>query len=130
MTTNHWEIPDEFSPWTLAEIYADLAARDQVCEALGVKPRRFHHWQMRGDAIKAPRPIRTLGNVHIYSLEEWRTWFDDWTNPEINGGAPARWDPSIKAKRLNPAQAGRPAPRASIFSYDLTCPTCHRKYEF
>lgn len=130
MTTNHWDLPEEFSPWTLAEIYADLASRDDICAALGVGRPRFRGWNVRKEQIKTPRPIRTLGGVHIYSLEEWRVWFDDWTDPQIHGAAHARWDPSLTAERLTPVQASRPSARQSVFTDNLTCPTCQRKYEF
>lgn len=65
----------DFQPWTLAQIYADLASRRDVARALNVSETRMASWLRYRDAFKCPRPVTRVGPTDVYSIQEWRDWF-------------------------------------------------------
>lgn len=66
---------DNFQPWTLAQIYADLASRRDVAIALNINERRLADWLRRRDVHNCPRPVTRVGPTDVYSIQEWRDWF-------------------------------------------------------
>lgn len=77
----------EFQPWTLAQIYADLGASSDVAFALNVRPRRMTNWIKDRDKLGCPQPIRQFGPTYVYSIQEWRDWYDKFLdkNPWLDG---------------------------------------------
>lgn len=88
MTPTNWfgeEEEDTPKPWTLAEIYADLGAIAEIIADLNINRHRMTNWIERQEHTKCPKPVARLGNVKIYSKQEWRDWFAAWNakhNPE------------------------------------------------
>ncbi len=85
MTTNWFNLDDDEPPrqekvWTLADIYDDLGTKKDVARALDVLNSRIAHWCQRRERIRCPEPVRILGGAEIYSIEEWRAWFEAWKN--------------------------------------------------
>lgn len=70
---------DDVEPWTLAQIYADLCSRKDISKLLNVNAHRVNDWIRRGDIINAPRPITRIGHIDLYSRQEWRAWFQRWS---------------------------------------------------
>jgi hypothetical protein len=66
---------EEYKPWTLAQIYADMAARGDLAVALNVLPRRVAGWIANREKNGCPLPIRTFGPTDVYSIQEWREWY-------------------------------------------------------
>lgn len=90
-------------PWSIAEVYADLGSRQDISRVLNVSPYRVNNWLVRRDEINSPRPVRRLGHVDVYSMQEWRDWFDRWcanraeddhrfANPKPHGSGEQFWD--------------------------------------
>jgi hypothetical protein len=116
VTTNFFDTDDEddYKPWTLADIYADLGSRIDICKALDVSRYRVNKWILRRERIKAPIPLNRVGNVDVYSVQEWKDWFKDWLNPGRRGRrANSKW---VDAKTHGAGQ--------NFFTYGTTCPTC------
>ncbi len=67
---------DEQKLWTLKDIYDDLVSRQDLPRALNVTPRRFVGWLDRREDLGCPMPIKRLGHVDIYSLQEWKDWYE------------------------------------------------------
>lgn len=77
--------------WSLADIYADLVTREEVAQGLDVRMPRLMAWIR--DHSSCPKPIKQAGPVYLYSMEEWRVWFDRWllahpNNKRVHGGKP------------------------------------------
>lgn len=66
---------EEYKPWTLAQIYADLGAREDIAIALNVDPRRVKGWIDRRETSRCPMPVFKAGKTHVYSISEWQGWF-------------------------------------------------------
>lgn len=66
---------EEYQPWTLAQIYADLAASGEVARALNVPPGRVQAWIRDRATNGCPMPIRMLGPTNVFSLQEWQDWY-------------------------------------------------------
>lgn len=66
---------EEFQPWTLAQIYADLGSSSDITLALNIRPRRFTNWIQRREELGCPKPIRKFGPTPVYSIQEWRDWY-------------------------------------------------------
>lgn len=79
--TNYFSDPDQpvghdgAKQWTLADVYNDMATREEVCEALNITTYRMARWLQRKEKTKPPLPIRTFASTHVYSIQEWRDWF-------------------------------------------------------
>lgn len=95
MTTNWWDLPDEDEPkpWTLADIYNDLGTLLDVCEALDINTRRMNSWRARKERLKTPEPVRIIGTKPIWSIQEWRDWFYNFTKGRRPG---TRWSTNAK----------------------------------
>jgi hypothetical protein len=65
-------------PWTLAQVYADLGGKAEIGRTLNVTKARVHKWVSSKEQIGAPRALRRIGNVDIYSMQEWKDWFVKW----------------------------------------------------
>lgn len=82
--TGFWldsEDPDQAppaKPWTLKQIYDDLGTKSDVARALDVTQWRVNKWIERRDKIKCPLPIKRLGHIDVYSLQEWKAWYGRW----------------------------------------------------
>lgn len=75
--TNHFD-DDGLRPWSLADIYADLGSRQDISKILDVTPFRVEKWLVRRERVKCPYPVRRIGGMDIYSMQEWRDWFEHW----------------------------------------------------
>jgi hypothetical protein len=62
----------------VAALYADLGGVPEVAAELGVQRKRVHRWVERREATLCPWPVRTLVGLSLYSLSEWRTWWEVW----------------------------------------------------
>lgn len=76
----NWFLEEEDAPkpWTLADIYADLAQVNDIAEYLDVRRIRVVWWIKRRETTGFPEPIRRWTNIHLYSLEECKAWFERW----------------------------------------------------
>jgi hypothetical protein len=45
---------------------------------LDVTPFRVEKWIVRREKTKSPLPLRRIGGMDLYSIQEWRDWFDQW----------------------------------------------------
>lgn len=66
---------EEYKPWTLAQIYADMAASGDIARALNVLPGRVQAWIRDRETNGCPLPIRMFGPTNVYSLQEWQDWY-------------------------------------------------------
>jgi hypothetical protein len=66
---------EKWEPWTLAQIYADLASQGEIARALNVQHLRVQSWIRRRDGNKCPLPVTRVGPTDVYSIQEWRDWF-------------------------------------------------------
>lgn len=86
------EEPEAFKPWTLADIYNDLGSKTDVAKALDVNIYRMQRWVTRRERINSPHPIRRIGHVDIYSIQEWRDWYEAWLDRKRVGRRPdSKW---------------------------------------
>lgn len=95
--------------WTLARIYEDLGARYEVARALNVSVRRVTEWQTKQPHFGSPSPVRVLGNVKIYSIQEWKDWYRRWLalhadnkamdNTKFHGAGETFWEFFAKDSR-------------------------------
>lgn len=69
---------DDDQPWTLARIYADLCSLREVAQELDVDHFRVYRWTARRAKTNAPFPVRKLAGTDIYSMEEWKAWYERW----------------------------------------------------
>lgn len=101
MTTNWWDLPedDDPKPWTLADIYNDLGNLHDVALALNIKYARIMMWQQRAERLKPPKPVRTVSGGNLYSIQEWRDWFHNFTKDRRPG---TKW--STEAQPYTPAR--------------------------
>ena len=76
--TDHFADDEHDGPWTLAQIYDDLGSRDDVARALNVTRSRMHDWMRRRETNNSPHPIKRIGHVDVYSIQEWRDWLRRW----------------------------------------------------
>lgn len=80
--TGFWLDDEPEKTWTLKDIYDDLGTITDVAADLDITIWRMHMWIKRKERVKCPEPIRTIGSTHVYSMQEWRDWFQRWsTNP-------------------------------------------------
>lgn len=125
MTTDFWSLggdDEQYRPWTLSEVYADVGAKREIIEALDIHKDRFSAWMVRREQIKLPKPVRVLSHTRLWSIQEWRDWFARWMDPVRNT---ERRGAHFKYGDRRRASDGKP-----FFTHDLKCPTCHRQYEF
>lgn len=59
---------------TAAELYEDIVAVVDIAAALNVSRRRVKEWIATRERCGAPKPVRRLINVDLYSLSDWRAW--------------------------------------------------------
>jgi hypothetical protein len=93
VTTNWFGEPDlpeddNPQPWTLADIYADLGTINDVSAHLNVNSHRVRMWIDRRERLNSPRPVREFGSVHIYSIQQWADWFENFKKGKKPG---TRW---------------------------------------
>ncbi len=67
---------DEPQRWTLKDIYDDLVCRQDLPRALNVNEGRLVNWMNKREHFKSPYPIKRLAHVDIYSLQEWKDWYE------------------------------------------------------
>lgn len=79
---------------TVDDVYADMVGLTEIAEALGVSRARVNRWIERREATRCPEPKKPLSMGHLYSLAEWKAWFELW---KITRGSET-W----KRRRLNP----------------------------
>jgi len=79
MTMNFFEEP-ETPQWTLADVYADIVGREEVCRRLNITPYRMARWlsKERRERLKVPKPIKRVSGTDLYSMQEWADWFERW----------------------------------------------------
>lgn len=129
MTTDFWSVDDgeeSYKPWTLADIYADLALQTTIAEMLDVSTHRMHKWIDRRERIHSPAPLVKLGNLYVYSKQEWKDWFKDWMDPNKSVGGRTRWGRHDDSKWVNAVTVSKGKP---FFTHNLVCPTCQRSYD-
>lgn len=86
-------------PWTLARIYADLTNLREVARELDVDLYRVYRWVERREKTGAPLPLRHLGQMDIYSMEEWKGWYARWARTrgwERYGWQLKKFSPALK----------------------------------
>ncbi len=69
---------DELRPWTLQDIYDDIVGKGEIALHLNVAPGRVDQWLRFRDRVKAPRPLKRVSHVDLYSMQEWRDWYAKW----------------------------------------------------
>jgi len=69
---------NKITPWSLAEIYADLGSRRDISRILNVTHFRVDWWLAHRTSVECPYPVRRLGHVDVYSMQEWKDWFARW----------------------------------------------------
>lgn len=79
------EDDSDFKPWTLADIYDDLGSRRDVARVLDVNFTRVIKWIDRAEHTNCPLPVKRIGGVDIYSMQEWKDWFKAWLDPSRKG---------------------------------------------
>lgn len=86
MPTNFFS-GEEYQPWTLAQIYADLGSKSDVALALNVKPIRVTTWIQRRELHRCPEPVFKAGPTNVYSISEWQAWYIQYlkTHPWLDG---------------------------------------------
>lgn len=101
MPTNFFD-DEEYQPWTLAQIYADLGGKDDVARALNVSPRRFSAWVANRERNRCPQRVFKVGPTSVYSISEWRDWFVRWISdhPWVDVGTLAHPSEDQKLRRF------------------------------
>ncbi len=100
--------PPPAKQWTLQDIYNDLGTLDDVARDLNVTIWRVNKWMERRERIRCPQPVRSFPRMNLYSLQEWRGWFDRWLKRVGRNNPNNKF---VKAKPYSQPQ--------SFFTYEL-----------
>lgn len=93
--TNHFGNED-LQPWTLARIYDDLVCRAEIQQRLNIRPHRLADWIAHRDRLHCPRPLKRIGHIDVYSLQEWVDWYATWEADHKNHKSFTRRKPNPK----------------------------------